>query len=106
MSNAIGPHRLPIDVRLALEAEIWDHYERISPQFYVHHDAKDDYVAPFKWAKEVAGSVGRNRMSFCIHLRGQVKAQAVGAVARRSFYHRPLILWASRRAHAQTCAGE
>lgn len=41
----IGPHRsVPIDVpcSFAPEAEIWDHYERISPQFYVHHDAKDD----------------------------------------------------------------
>ena len=40
---------------------------------------------PFKRAKErVAwGRSGRNRTSFCIHLRGQVKAQAVGVHVAR-----------------------
>ena len=65
---------------------------------------------PFKRAKErVAwGRSGRNRTSFCIHLRGQVKAQAVGVhVARPVLLSpptHPLRLRAG--AHAQTCAGE
>ena len=45
VSACIGVHRsVPLEVPCAFapEAEVWKHYEQISPHFFIHHDSENE----------------------------------------------------------------
>ena len=45
VSACIGVHRsVPLEVPCAFapEAEVWKHYEQISPHFFIHHDNENE----------------------------------------------------------------